>query len=118
MEKHPFCPKNDEKYTKSDNDAKKEAKRDANQRILLFFWIMGMYLVMDDSLMIKYLRVVTSYLISNIIHILTSPREYILASIPYDTRNYSLGILSFELFGPCTWISCTPFHCPLSIGPS
>ena len=48
---------------------------------------MEMYLVMDDSSMIKYLRVVTSYLISNINPILTSPREYIIASIPRIERN-------------------------------
>ena len=35
MYKHPLCPKNDENTLKVIVDAKKEAKRDANDRILL-----------------------------------------------------------------------------------
>ena len=35
MEKRPLCPKNDKNTLKVIVDAKKEAKRDANHRVLL-----------------------------------------------------------------------------------
>ena len=39
MEKRPLCPKNDENTLKVILDAKKEAKRDVNDTLLLEFWV-------------------------------------------------------------------------------